>query len=296
MRRHPHGLAAPVRLWAVLAAAIMAIAACTSSPAPLAGPSITAATSASHGVTTSSNAAASSQAGGASTATRPDTSTRTSATAVSPATRTGPAAARTSSPPAGRSSASAAAAPATSKRAPKPTTTPAPTTRTSAKPVATSPHRPPPTTPVAPSGAGNIHETVPAVTPVTMQAAALTAAAQPDAGVTVQVTDIRAVSTEARFPGEIAGPGLAVTVHIINSSRAAIDLDNAIVDVLGADGSRAVQVSGSPAAPMSGSLAPGQQASGVYVFTIPQDQRDPISIRFSYAAQTPTVLFVGDAQ
>ncbi len=129
-----------------------------------------------------------------------------------------------------------------------------------------------------------------------MQAAALTAPARPDAGVTVQVTDVRAVSTEARFPGEIAGPGIAVTVHVTNSGSAAIDLDNAIVDVLRADGIRAVQVSGSPAAPMSGSLAPGQETGGVYVFTIPQDQRNPISIRFSYAAQTPTVLFVGSAQ
>ncbi len=112
----------------------------------------------------------------------------------------------------------------------------------------------------------------------------------------MQVTDVRAVSTEARFPGEIAGPGIAVTVHVVNSSSDAIDLDNAIVDVRGADGTRAVEVSGSPASPMSGSLPSGQEASGVYVFTIPRDQRNPISIRFSYAAETPTVLFVGDAQ
>lgn len=110
------------------------------------------------------------------------------------------------------------------------------------------------------------------------------------------MTDVRSVSTEARFPGEISGPGIAVTIHVVNSSAAAIDLDNAIVDVLGADGTRGIAVSGSPAAPMSGSLAGGQDASGVYVFTIPQDQRNPISIRFSYAAETPTVLFVGDAQ
>jgi hypothetical protein len=149
---------------------------------------------------------------------------------------------------------------------------------------------------VAPSSKGDIHDVVPASAEVTLQAAPLTAQARPDTGVSVEVTDVRAVSTEARFPGEISGPGIAVTVHVANASADAIDLDNAIVDVRGADGTRAVEVSGTPASPMSGSLPSGQEASGVYVFTIPQDQRNPISVRFSYAAETPTVLFVGDAQ
>jgi hypothetical protein len=154
----------------------------------------------------------------------------------------------------------------------------------------------PPTTPVAPPVRGNINQTVPAETPATLQAAPLTEQVQPDKGVVVEVSDIRAITTEARFPGEIAGPGIAVTIHVVNSSVAAIDLDNAIVDVRGSDGSRGIAVSGAPATSMSGSLPPGQQASGVYVFTLPQDQRSPISVRFSYAAETPTVLFVGDAR
>lgn len=162
--------------------------------------------------------------------------------------------------------------------------------------TATSALRPPPTTPVAPPVRGNVHQTVPAATPVTLQAAALTEKARPNKGVTVQVTDIRPVSTEARFPGEVAGPGIAVTLNIDNSGSSPIDLDNAIVDVRGSDGSRAVQVSGSPASPMSGSLLPGHEMSGTYVFTIPRDQRHPISIRFSYAAKTPIVLFVGDTE
>jgi hypothetical protein len=139
----------------------------------------------------------------------------------------------------------------------------------------------PPTTPVAPPVRGNINQTVPAETPATLQAAPLTEQVQPDKGVVVEVSDIRAITTEARFPGEIAGPGIAVTIHVVNSSVAAIDLDNAIVDVRGSDGSRGIAVSGAPATSMSGSLPPGQQASGVYVFTLPQDQRSPISVRFS---------------
>jgi hypothetical protein len=110
------------------------------------------------------------------------------------------------------------------------------------------------------------------------------------------MTQIRAITTEARFPGEIAGPGLAITLRIDNAGTTPIDLDYAIVDLRGADGTRAVDVSGSPAAPLSGSLAPGAGATGVYVFTLPYDQRDPISVLFSYSAQAPTVTLVGDAR
>lgn len=280
---------------AVAAVVTIVVAGCTSTPEPAAGalasagPSVrgtSSGASAATGTTTASRSSATSESTPSSTVTSTAGSTTSAHTDVTaPRSTTAPRRTATSDAPAATTSKKTPDAPASST--PKASSRPAPTSSTL---------RPPPKTPVAPPSRGNIHDVVPSATPVTLQAAPLTAPARPDAGVSVQVTDVRAVSTEARFPGEISGPGIAVTVHVVNSSSDAIDLDNAIVDVRGADGTRAVEVSGTPASPMSGSLPPGQEASGVYVFTIPRDQRNPISIRFSYAAETPTVLFVGDAQ
>lgn len=299
MTRHHHSVDATSRrrpwptVFAVVAIAI--VAGCTAPAEPSANRAALAETSPAAATSRSAD-------GTGTTPAADDANTGTTTTAIAPASptagsgsapaRTRTTAAGTTTPPprtvapAGRAAPSTAAAPSSSKRAPA--------TPTASRAVTSSPR--PPTTAVAPETHGNIDQTVPVETPITLDAAPLTAQARPDTGVAVQVTDIRAVTTEARFPGEISGPGIAVTIRVVNSSSGAIDLDNAIVDVRGSDGARGIAVSGSPAAPMSGSLPPGQQTSGVYVFTIPQDQRRPISIRFSYAAETPIVLFVGDAQ
>ena len=47
--------------------------------------------------------------------------------------------------------------------------------------------------------------------------------------------------------------------------------------------------------PLRGLLAPGHQASGTYVFTIPAGHRTPVTVNFSYAGGGPVVLFKGDA-
>lgn len=154
----------------------------------------------------------------------------------------------------------------------------------------------PPTTDVAPPIAGDINTTVPAREVVTLPAVGLTTPARPVAGVSVQVSQVVAVNTQVQFPGEIAGPGLSVTVHMVNSGTEPIDLNRVIVDLRRADGGRAIEVTGEPAAPLSGSLPAGGDATGVYVFTIPQDQRNPIKILVSFSAQVPTVLFAGDAR
>lgn len=160
---------------------------------------------------------------------------------------------------------------------------------------ATRSEAPPPTTPVAPPSSGNIHQAIATQHVSTLSSAPLTGQVSPHHGVIISVTKIQALRTEAHFPGEIAGPGIAITVAVANSSTHTINLDNTIVDVRGSDDRRAIQVSGDPAAPVTGALKPGEHTSGVYVFTIPLDKRHPISIRISYAAKTPTVLFVGEA-
>lgn len=153
-----------------------------------------------------------------------------------------------------------------------------------------------PTTPVPPPSTGNIHQTVKPQTVQTKSSVALTAKAVVGRKVSVKLTKIRPITTTASLPGEVAGPGLAVTIVVDNGSSRAIDLSNVVVDLRGSTGSPAIPMSASPAVPFAGELSAGASATGVYVFSIPTNQRKPISVRFSYTTEEPTVLFAGDAQ
>lgn len=316
MKRDSRGGRSIGRLGALTAGLLVATAAllagCTSVAGSTADGARTAVTS---NAATPSHASASNTAAGATAieptngATPARTSTEAGAVTSTPGTPGGPVASHTGvtahRSTAGPTHQAVSTTTATATRAHPPAAaaaTTAPTTAPKARQSVagavrtTGTARQPPKTPVAPPQPGNINQTVPAVAPATLQAPALTATARAADGVAVQVTNIAAVTTEARFPGEIAGPGLAVTVRVVNSGSTPVDLEGAIVDLRGANGERGIEMSGGPSSPFAGSVAPGGQAVGVYVFTIPEDQRNPISVRFSYSAQAPTVLFAGDAQ
>lgn len=152
------------------------------------------------------------------------------------------------------------------------------------------------TTEVPAPGGGDINQTV-AVTEVSTQpAVALAETGDYGNGVTVTLSSIEDVTTSANLPGEISGPGLKVTVQIVNDSGADIDLGNVIVDLQDAAGVPALPMSASPAEPFKGSLAAGATASGIYVFTVPTDYSNPANISVSYTTGAPVVLFVGDAK
>jgi len=112
-------------------------------------------------------------------------------------------------------------------------------------------------------------------------------------GLTVRLSDVSAVQAEARAPGEIAGPGLRVSVEASNEGRRAVSLDGVVVFVsYGADRTPASQV-GSSSDPVRGRLAPGRSRSGSYVYTVPADERDDVRVEVSYTGSAPTVAFSG---
>ena len=113
-------------------------------------------------------------------------------------------------------------------------------------------------------------------------------------GVGIELTSIDSVEVEGRLPGEISGPGLAITIEITNGSEAEIQLDNVTVDLTDATGASA-----SPATPqgeenLSGPLAVGASTTGTYLFTLRAEDRAGATLRVSYTADAPTVLFTGD--
>jgi hypothetical protein len=118
--------------------------------------------------------------------------------------------------------------------------------------------------------------------------------AQVDGAVTASVASVRSVTAEAVGPGEIGGPAIAVTVEIVNDSADPIELNSVYVTLNDSTDSPGIPTSGSPARPLSGALPAGARAQGVYVFTVAESLRDPVTVLVGYAAAAEVVSFVGN--
>lgn len=94
--------------------------------------------------------------------------------------------------------------------------------------------------------------------------------------------------------GEISGPALRVTISLNNGTANPLSLDAVTVNLtFGADATPAVPLSDPSQQPFSGMLDPGQSAEGSYVFAVPLDVRDLISVTVSHSPASPTVVFNG---
>ena len=152
--------------------------------------------------------------------------------------------------------------------------------------------------PVSTSGAaptsGDINQVVPNRELVTNSAVPLDAASDLGGQISAKLTEVKAIDAQAKVPGEISGPAVAITVEISNDSPNAIGLDSVSVDVQGAGGVPTSPITTDPASPLSGVLAPGEKKTGVYVFTMPADVRNGASVTVLYSADAPVALFTGN--
>lgn len=147
----------------------------------------------------------------------------------------------------------------------------------------------------APNG-GSIEETVAPVPPGPTEEADLGETAELDGGVNVTISEVEALDVKANTPGEIAGPAVALTLTIENASDEAIDLSTAMVSVTGAKGTYGQATTSDPYSPFKGTLSPGDEASGVYVFRLPADERSSLEATVEYVAGAPIALFAGSVQ
>jgi hypothetical protein len=145
--------------------------------------------------------------------------------------------------------------------------------------------------PVAP--AGNVDETVPEMSEATAPAVGLTDTADFGGQVTATITQVSAVQATATLPGEISGPAISATVEISNGSADTIGVDTVTVTLTDGAGNPASPISGD-ATPLQGVVAPGASAAGTYLFTVPPDQRNPVTITVNYSAGAPTLAFLGE--
>lgn len=113
-------------------------------------------------------------------------------------------------------------------------------------------------------------------------------------GLSVSVTKMEAIDGVAAAPGEISGPAVRFTIDIANDRTEPFDLGYTVVNgYTGDDRTPARSFIRGGSAPFSGSIAPGEKTTGVYIFAVPEDQRDNATLTVDYGAGIPAVVFQG---
>ncbi|MDP9429301.1 MAG: hypothetical protein M3Q47_10705 [Actinomycetota bacterium] len=145
----------------------------------------------------------------------------------------------------------------------------------------------PPATAVVPVGAD---EPPPSRAPVALDEPA------EDSGISARIVRVEAVEGAGTGPGNVAGPALRVTLRLDNGAAEPLDLGGVTVDLAwGAELSPASPVEDPSAVPLSGTLAPSDSAEGSYVFGVPDDERDDVTVSVAYRAGAPVLVLTGPA-
>jgi len=113
-------------------------------------------------------------------------------------------------------------------------------------------------------------------------------------GLVARITSMKAVEGEAVQAGEIGGPAVQFMLTITNGTDEAVDLGfisvNAYIGEARTPAGGLVRPGG---APFEGTLEAGESAEGVYVYTIPEDQRSDVTLTIDYRAGQPAFVFRG---
>ena len=159
-----------------------------------------------------------------------------------------------------------------------PTAVPTPLTSASGAPITPTPLPTASDSPIAPELAP-VEPTQPAV--------------GADGGV-VSLARVEANEGAAVAPGETSGPAIPVTVRIENATDEPLDTAFVVVNAYsGTDRAPAPSLTKPGGAPFEGPIAAGESAEGVYLFTLPADDRSNVTIGVDYRAGEPTVIFEG---
>ncbi|KQS68793.1 DUF5067 domain-containing protein [Modestobacter sp. Leaf380] len=162
---------------------------------------------------------------------------------------------------------------------------------TSSFSVSSSPE-PPPTNPPTPEPSGPTAEATDL--PPALTAVGLGDPAAVGDGVTGRLVSVEAVQGDGEGIGNIDGPALLVTVELTNGTAAPVSFDAAVVEAYtGSDLAPATLLDDSQAAPLAGTVDPGATVTGSYVFYVPEDDRDDVTVQVGYQAGAPYLVFRG---
>jgi hypothetical protein len=115
-------------------------------------------------------------------------------------------------------------------------------------------------------------------------------------GIVARIAELEAIEGSAVGPGNIAGPALRVTVRIENGTPEPVSLGGVAVNAsYGPDRTPASPLDDESQRSFTGLVEPGESADGVYVFSVPADARDQVTVEVGYQAGAPLLLFTGTA-
>lgn len=111
--------------------------------------------------------------------------------------------------------------------------------------------------------------------------------------VTAKLAELEFITVTGTRAGEVSGPAIRVTVEMMNGTDGAISLDAVTVNAyFGAETQPASPFdSETESEPFTGTLAAGETAQGVYLFSIPEGQDDDIVVTVSKSPESPLVVF-----
>lgn len=114
-------------------------------------------------------------------------------------------------------------------------------------------------------------------------------------GLVAKVTKVEAVDGTARGPGEVAAPSLRVTVTMTNSTSSVVSLRTTVISCyFGADRTPAPELREPGGVLLPASLAANSAIDGVYIFTVPADQRGNVTLLVDYSVDVQPIVFQGD--
>lgn len=158
--------------------------------------------------------------------------------------------------------------------------------------VRPQPVKPPKPVP-APAG-GNIKKTVKPPKPAPTKKVKIEDKAEVVSEISAKIVGVKAINVVPNGPGEVGGPGVAVTVQVDNKTKQDFDLELVSVNLTDSKGLPGSGMTGSPASWLEGTLKAGSKKSGVYVFTVPSTNRKPVKVELSLRPDLPMVLFSGN--
>jgi hypothetical protein len=108
---------------------------------------------------------------------------------------------------------------------------------------------------------------------------------------TATVTKVESMKLKAQGPGDIAGPGVLVTVEIRNDTTQAVNLDLIAVNAHYGNDIPASPNRGAPGPTLEGQVEPGQSKSGSYGFRVPDSVTGLITIDIQHSG-SPNIVIV----
>lgn len=118
--------------------------------------------------------------------------------------------------------------------------------------------------------------------------------ATPLRDVDLEVTQVETIVGKGRIPGEISGPALRISLTATNDTDRAIAVNTTVANLYyAADRTPASPLIKSGADPFPASIRAGASATGVFVFTVPKDDRDPLRLEVILGSKFRVVEFSG---